>query len=680
MCGVLAAILLFTVPCAANAQDSLVVLVNNISISGEFSLRGLTAAFPYPVMTVMTVIDRAGNPIIGLADTLRWLGPQDRAENGSPIPQIWKRLLEYHRDNPSLPLDPDLFNQRPGPLFTEVRWTNPVATSTMLVMDVSSSMREELPEAKEGVIAFLDQLHSLDRAGVIQFCAAIRELRPFTNDKNALKANVAAAEYCNGTAIYDALMTAIQETKLENNRRAIILYTDGEDTRSALSYEAVIDSAKFYNIPIFTIALGAQIDTAILQQIAAQTGGLFFQTSDAAEFKAVYERLAALLQNFYVMAHGSPDPVRNGTWRVVDVTIGDPIRPGKGKGEYFVPAGPALQPTDLELTMTSITSRVVSENGRIINAVQPGEGYKYSLRVHNRGPEQAQSIILAHVLPDSVRFIQATASPFYVKNDSLAWQILKLNAGSTDSITVTVQLASQVPQTLQKLISRANIFAANDNSPANNSAADTVRVVFPAPPLLPTDVAVNVTSRTDTTIIENGRVVNATKPGQPYAYTIELRNLGPARAENIHLRQSLPDSVRFISASRTPVAAAGDSLIWQIPQLEAGTDDSITVTVQLAPNVPPEMQLLITKVDLFAANDNSPGNNSATDTVRVVFPAPPLLPTDVAVNVTSRTDTTIIENGRVVNATKPGQPYEYTIELRNLGPARAGNIHLRQSL
>ncbi|MDZ7369017.1 MAG: hypothetical protein ONB43_24650, partial [candidate division KSB1 bacterium] len=41
--------------------------------------------------------------------------------------------------------------------------------------------------------------------------------------------------------------------------------------------------------------------------------------------------------------------------------------------------------------------------------------------------------------------------------------------------------ASQVPATLTRLISRADLFAANDNSPANNSASDTIRVVIPPP-------------------------------------------------------------------------------------------------------------------------------------------------------------------------------------------------------
>ncbi|MGH7457069.1 MAG: vWA domain-containing protein, partial [bacterium] len=240
LCGSGIFLLLANAPFHAYGQG-LVVQVNNISISGQLSLRGLTADFPFPVMTVITVSDLAGQPLTRLADTTRWLGPQDVAENGRSITQNWTGLLEYHRDNPAFPPNPNLYNQSAGPLFTEVRASTPIPTSTMLVMDVSGSMIEELADAKAGNLAFLDQLRPIDRAGVTQFCGFIKELLPFTSDKAPLKANIAAADTCPATAINDALMTAIQATKRENYRRAIILYTDGIDNASVITKEAVID-------------------------------------------------------------------------------------------------------------------------------------------------------------------------------------------------------------------------------------------------------------------------------------------------------------------------------------------------------------------------------------------------------------------------------------------------------
>jgi uncharacterized repeat protein (TIGR01451 family) len=277
--------------------------------------------------------------------------------------------------------------------------------------------------------------------------------------------------------------------------------------------------------------------------------------------------------------------------------------------------------TDLALTLNSRTISTIVEGGRIVNAVKPGEPIDYKIRVRNLGLENAGDIRVRQLLPDSVRFIGASKALAVTSKDSLVWQIPQLNAGGADSITVTVQFASQVPATLTRLISRADLFSVNDNSPANNSASDTIRVVLP-PPLGPTDLAVTLASKTDLTLFENGRNVNAVKPGQRYEYRLKVRNLGPARAENVRLRQSLPDSVQFISASKAPVAATRDSLVWQLASLNAGGSDSISVAVQFAPKVPQNLDRLISRLTLFAANDNSPANNVARDTVRVVVPPP----------------------------------------------------------
>jgi len=807
----------------AAQTTNLNVRVTNIAIAGEISARGLTAAFPHPVLAAITVTDNMSNPILGLANTSRWLAPQDITDIGLPVVSIWKRSLEYHRDNRAFPPNPDIYDQLPAPLITEFRASTPFPTSTMLVMDISGSMIEELDDAKAGNLAFLDQLRPSDRAGLIQFCKFINNYIRFTDNRAPLRATIAATDTCPGTAIYDALIFAIQQTRLEKTRRAIILYTDGYDNESRSTEQAVIDSAQAYNIPIHTISLGDGANPAPLRNIARNTGGLFFQTDDVKSFADIYKQLAAITQNFYMLAYGSPDPARNDTWRRLDVTVCDPqMQQGSGTGDYFVPGGSTLQPTDLAVTLTSFTNLSILENGRAVKAAQPGDRYTYRLQVKNLGPERAESIRLNQILPPAVSFIGATSPPFYISGDSLNWQIARLDAGAIDSIIVTAQFSANAPSTLAQLISRLTSFARNDNTPANNTAQDTVRAAFapppnpaqktdlavsqftqtdsfavsgndtlrfaksggtiryqivvanasavtaqnirvtdffpdsvragnfqPAPassnadsivwtiPNLPpqsqrtfsfmgtvssfmpvganllinqavaratnedpakladnassdtvynvvkappqlTDLALSLNSRTISTIVESGRVINAARPGEPVDYKIRVRNLGPNRADNIRVRQLLPDSVRFVGASQALSFTSKDSVVWQIAQLNSGGIDSITVTVQFASTVPTTLTQLISRADLFAATDNSPANNFAADTIRVITPPPQL--TDLALSLNSRTISTIVENGRVINAARPGESIDYKIRVSNLGPNRADNIRVRQLL
>lgn len=46
--------------------DSVNVRVNNIAIDGEFALRGLSADFPYPILSTITVVDRKGDRFLAL--------------------------------------------------------------------------------------------------------------------------------------------------------------------------------------------------------------------------------------------------------------------------------------------------------------------------------------------------------------------------------------------------------------------------------------------------------------------------------------------------------------------------------------------------------------------------------------------------------------------------------------
>ncbi|MCI0697358.1 VWA domain-containing protein [candidate division KSB1 bacterium] len=597
-------------------QAPLTVRVNNIAIGGEYSLRGLTGFFPHPILTTISITDQNGFPVAGLADTARWLGPQDLAENGQPISQIWQQISEYHRDNPSFPLNPDLYNQTPAPLFTEVRRGAQLPTSTMLVMDISSSIANELNDAKIGVLTFLQQLRPVDRAGLIQFCRGITELHKFTNDKAPLMASVMAAQICPGTAIYISLMQAIQETKSETNRRAIILYTDGMDNRGGATPEAIIDSARAYNIPIHTIALGTGASVDILGQIAAETGGLFFQARRAAEFTDIYQRLLGWIQNFYVMAHTSPDPNYNGTWRMIDVTVDRHGDGGRGQGQYFVPGTPRLRATDLAVSMASITEIQMLANNKIFNAVAPGDAFSYSIQVRNLGPERAENVRLTQKLPDSVRFVNATSPTTQPDASSLVWEISRLDAGGVEAIEVSVNLAREAPPALEQLVSRVDLFAFNDTLEANNAATDTVLTLFS--PLPPIDAAVAQTPQTDSSATVGNQTFPIVRRNRVYTYMITVKNESVITARNVKLRDFLPDEVvQAQDFEIAPESANARPLQWTFPSLGPKQSLSFKFKATVAPNLPTGIHPLVNKVEVEAGDEDQTllGNNAATATV-----------------------------------------------------------------
>jgi len=133
---------------SSSSKNALSVNIENITIQSDSKIHGLKPNFPYPVLSTITVFDSVGNFVTDLADTSRWLGPDDLAQIGLPIAEIWNPIIEYHAENPAIPANPDLYHQIPAPLFKEIVKDMHIPTSTMLVMDVSTSMTREIGRCK----------------------------------------------------------------------------------------------------------------------------------------------------------------------------------------------------------------------------------------------------------------------------------------------------------------------------------------------------------------------------------------------------------------------------------------------------------------------------------------------------------------------------------------------------
>jgi len=660
------------------SQKALSVNIEKITIQSDSIIYGLMANFPHPILTAITVFDSAGDFIRNLADTTRWLGPDDIAQIGLPISEIWQPILEYHIEDPSIPNDPNLYNQIPAPLFTEILQDMHIPTSTMLVMDVSTSMSEKLDDAKEGARLYIEQLRLVDRAGIILFNHTIVKLQQFTNDKDLLIETINSAETDFGTAINDALMAAVQQTKYEKSRPRIIVYTDGRDNNSAHTPQAVIDSALVYNIPIYTISLGDYTIEDTLKRIADTTGGLFFKADSAKQMLDIYAKLSDLIKHFYIMAHTSPDPVRNNTWRMVDITVNLPESYGnyqlRGTGKYFVEG---VEPADLSVNLSSITDTTIVEANDTSNAVMPGEIYQYQINIKNYGPSQANYIKISHIIPDSVHFIDATVQPLFMKDSLIIWQLNDLGARDEIDISISVQLPSDISTELYELTSLVELIADNDYNPENNSDQDTVRILFPKPSQN-YDLSIMQLAIIDSIVVLGNDSIQVVFQGDTVEYILTVKNLGPLTAYNFTVWDVFPDSVRIFDCSIQPTKQSPDTIFWQFDSLAVGDFLEISLHAQVADSFPSNLFPLTNISQVIADKDTFEHNNFATTTVYAISQSEdqPLVNVDVAINQSALTDSFSIVEGDTIRFTQRGETYSYTIMVINNGLDTAQSVRV----
>lgn len=118
-----------------------------------------------------------------------------------------------------------------------------VPFSVVLLLDVSPSVSGNIQDIQDAALAFVRQLRNQDRVMVVSFDRGIHYLSSFTSDRRELEGAIRRADIGSGTSVYDAVYETVQR-KLRNieGRKALILFSDGEDTTSSrASYDDAVN-------------------------------------------------------------------------------------------------------------------------------------------------------------------------------------------------------------------------------------------------------------------------------------------------------------------------------------------------------------------------------------------------------------------------------------------------------
>ena len=238
----------------------------------------------------------------------------------------------------------------------EVRTTAESLTNVVLVMDTSGSMfGTNITDAKAAAINFVSGLmNSNAQAAILTFDNNIKTQISFTSDQKTITDGIdrITATRDAGSCLYDAAYTAIQMiSMLPTGNRVVIVLTDGKDETpshaicSAHTANQVIElaSAETTHTPIYTVGLGTGSDTAILQDIAAQTGGLYLYSAGSSKLANVFQALSNSLRSQYLLTYQSVSAPGSHT---LSVSVSQPGGIMKDTRKLFLPP----QPTHITFT------------------------------------------------------------------------------------------------------------------------------------------------------------------------------------------------------------------------------------------------------------------------------------------------------------------------------------------
>lgn len=127
-----------------------------------------------------------------------------------------------------------------------------------LVLDLSESMNNKIRQVEEALRHFINLLEPADEILVLTFNERVRVVQDFTSDRERLADVLDRLEPDGPTALYDATYEAIRRVSQgPAESKAVVLVTDGVDTASSTTFEALLELARRKEVPVFSIGLDA---------------------------------------------------------------------------------------------------------------------------------------------------------------------------------------------------------------------------------------------------------------------------------------------------------------------------------------------------------------------------------------------------------------------------------------
>jgi len=228
-----------------------------------------------------------------------------------------------------------------------------------------------------------------------------------------------------------------------------------------------------------------------------------------------------------------------------------------------------------------------------------GQQYSYTLKVTNKGTQNATNVILTEKLPSQVNFIQATSSQgsvfynYFTDKYQVALGTLAKNQIATINFTVKPFASGQ-------LITNTSVAGTQpDINQNDNNLTSVYTVNSQTPPAAD---------------LELTQTLNNTQPkvGDQITYTLTVTNKGPGVASGIQVKDLLPPQLSFVSASSIQGTYDSPTGIWDVGNIRDNLSRSLSLTAKLvAPG------LITNNAEVIAVNetdpDSAPGNNNPTE-------------------------------------------------------------------
>ena len=201
--------------------------------------------------------------------------------------------------------------------------------AAVVLLDSSGSMEARFALARSAAIRFLDGLRPEDVAAVYRFDSKVERVQEFSGGRDL--APIAYAIRAKGmTTLNDAIVEASKTlADRSEQRKAIVILSDGMDTSSKASSAKALESALAVGASIYAVDMSSMEiagsrknqSAASLKEFAEKTGGRFIATPGGPALRDAFTGIAEELGHQYTISYRPVNTKRDGKWRTLEAKV-----------------------------------------------------------------------------------------------------------------------------------------------------------------------------------------------------------------------------------------------------------------------------------------------------------------------------------------------------------------------
>ena len=214
-----------------------------------------------------------------------------------------------------------------------------------ILIDNSGSMLPKRAKVNDAALRLVDASQQEDRVFVVNFGEDAFLDQDYTQDVGKLRAALQRVETRGSTALYDALIGAVDHLHKTSplQKQVLLVVTDGRDNASQATFQEALHKLQSKNGPVlYTIALEltGRPDEGLqrsLSTLSEQTGGTAFFPSSLDEVQSIASAIARDIRSQYVIGYRSSNPHTPGVYHSIKVQAlggSTPLRVATRAGYY----------------------------------------------------------------------------------------------------------------------------------------------------------------------------------------------------------------------------------------------------------------------------------------------------------------------------------------------------------